>query len=96
MQMRREPFCQAPDCQEMADEVDHIVPLARGGARLNPANLQSLCKRCHSKKTVNQDGGFGTEIENREDRGTAHARTTAETNGAENQRGKSGEATIER
>ena len=42
-----------------ATEVDHIVPLARGGARLDLANLQSLCHPCHSRKTVTEDGGLG-------------------------------------
>jgi 5-methylcytosine-specific restriction endonuclease McrA len=32
-------------------EVDHIVEIARGGAPLDPANLQTLCHRCHREKT---------------------------------------------
>lgn len=32
-------------------EVDHIVEIARGGAPLDPANLQTLCRRCHREKT---------------------------------------------
>ena len=36
---------------ERATEVDHKIPMAAGGARLDPENLQSLCIRCHSKKT---------------------------------------------
>jgi len=61
MQLRREPFCQADGCFEQAEEVDHIVPLNRGGKRLDSANLQSLCKSCHSRKTANEDGGFGRQ-----------------------------------
>lgn len=40
---------------EPATEVDHVVPIRRGGARLDPANLQALCKRCHSRKTMTED-----------------------------------------
>ena len=32
-------------------ECDHIRPLRQGGALLDPANLQSLCRRCHISKT---------------------------------------------
>lgn len=34
-----------------ASEVDHIVPLSQGGARLDFANTQALCHRCHVTKT---------------------------------------------
>jgi 5-methylcytosine-specific restriction protein A len=33
-----------------ADCVDHIRPLTAGGARIDPANLQSLCTRCNVLK----------------------------------------------
>ena len=57
-QLRTEPLCR--HCAtigrvEPATEVDHVVPIRRGGARLDPANLQALCKRCHSRKTMTQD-----------------------------------------
>jgi 5-methylcytosine-specific restriction endonuclease McrA len=32
--------------------VDHVVPLRAGGARLEVANLQALCNRCHNQKTA--------------------------------------------
>lgn len=35
-----------------AEDVDHIVPLSRGGARLDHGNLQSLCRPCHNVKTA--------------------------------------------
>lgn len=41
-------------------EVDHIKP--HGGDRKlfwNKNNWQALCKSCHSKKTAEEDGGFG-------------------------------------
>lgn len=40
-------------CQEMVDhlyEIDHIVPLHRGGSN-EPRNLQLLCYGCHRSKT---------------------------------------------
>lgn len=36
---------------------DHIVPKAEGGAD-NDENLQTLCQRCHSKKTARENRGF--------------------------------------
>lgn len=38
-------------CRRWGGEVDHIVPLARGGARYDPENLQTLCSGCHIRKT---------------------------------------------
>ncbi len=52
------PMCQWPGCREPASQVDHIVPLARGGGN-DEANLQALCARHHSLKTAKEDGGFG-------------------------------------
>jgi len=47
---REHPFCE--ECARrgyvgLMDEVDHIIPLVDGGARLDPENLQSLCWKCH-------------------------------------------------
>ena len=39
------------------EEVDHIVPLSRGGAEQDPANLQHLCVPCHAAKTRREQGG---------------------------------------
>jgi len=30
--------------------VDHVVPLSKGGARLDPANLVACCLKCNSSK----------------------------------------------
>ena len=35
----------------VAVDVDHIIPLASGGERLDLHNLQSLCRPCHRVKT---------------------------------------------
>jgi 5-methylcytosine-specific restriction protein A len=32
--------------------LDHIVPIRDGGAILDPANLQPLCRWCHDIKTI--------------------------------------------
>ena len=33
-------------------EVDHVVPLDKGGDPWDPANLQTLCRGCHVAKTA--------------------------------------------
>ena len=43
------PLC--AHCGKPAELSDHIVPINDGGARLDPANRQSLCWTCHNKKT---------------------------------------------
>jgi 5-methylcytosine-specific restriction protein A len=49
---RDNPYCQWPGCPRLADQTDHIVPLAEGGDRYNRTNLQSLCTPHHKTKTV--------------------------------------------
>lgn len=56
-QLRRDklatnPICEKPGCRHPATDVDHIVPLAEGGARHDWANLQSLCHTHHRQKTT--------------------------------------------
>jgi len=53
-QLARELFCRScaeEGRDELATQVDHIVPLERGGAPFDPENLQSLCATHHSMKT---------------------------------------------
>lgn len=38
----------AHKCTVAATDVDHIVPLADGGAPYDPANLRAACKWCNS------------------------------------------------
>jgi 5-methylcytosine-specific restriction endonuclease McrA len=33
-------------CLGLANHVDHIIPLSRGGAMWDPFNLRTLCRRC--------------------------------------------------
>ena len=52
----RDPVCHAvlpggAVCRGAATEVDHIVPLADGGSNRD-SNLQTMCKGCHSRKTM--------------------------------------------
>lgn len=35
--------------------VDHIVPLPEGD-RFDDANLQSICRSCHARKTAKEQG----------------------------------------
>lgn len=42
-------------CGGLATVVDHITPIAKGGARLATFNLQSLCVYCHNRKTATYD-----------------------------------------
>lgn len=37
-------------CTETATQVDHIVPMSKGGARLDPANLRSSCASCNARQ----------------------------------------------
>ena len=43
--------CQRCGIMTLARVVDHIVPINRGGAKLDMANLQSLCPPCHNRKS---------------------------------------------
>lgn len=54
----QEPWCRVcrkKDVLTEAVEVDHIIPLSEGGQLLDPANLQSLCRPCHQKKSAEED-----------------------------------------
>ena len=55
MKINRQPFCE--ECKKFnqivrAECVDHIVEIKDGGAPLDMDNLQSLCRSCHSRKTL--------------------------------------------
>jgi HNH endonuclease len=38
--------------------VHHIVPLAEGGAALDPDNLVTLCRTCHEREEANAKSRF--------------------------------------
>lgn len=44
-----EPLCRR--CGEVATDVDHIVPIEDGGAKLDRSNCQPLCGPHHGQKT---------------------------------------------
>ena len=49
----RHPLCE--ECERngrvtLAQVVDHIVEIERGGNPTDPSNLQSLCHACHNRK----------------------------------------------
>ena len=52
--LSRDPWCKLCDIAP-SNEMDHIVPLSRGGTN-DDDNLQGVCKRCHSKKTMKELG----------------------------------------
>lgn len=51
--LRRHPRCA---CGSKATEVDHLVAIRDGGARLDPKNLRTMCKPCHSRRTATDQG----------------------------------------
>jgi 5-methylcytosine-specific restriction protein A len=49
--------------KQFAEELDHIVPLFKGGTN-DEDNLQGLCKKCHAEKTkrdLNLRTGVGVD-----------------------------------
>lgn len=40
-----------PKCLGIATEVDHIIPVGAGGARLDKSNLRPACKPCNSGRS---------------------------------------------
>lgn len=52
---RENPVCVNFEiCGGAADYTDHIKPISQGGAKLDWANLQSLCTSCNASKTSKQ------------------------------------------
>lgn len=47
--------CLAIDRTELATEVDHIIPKAKGGTDALE-NLQAICRPCHERKTAHENG----------------------------------------
>jgi 5-methylcytosine-specific restriction protein A len=40
---------QLDGCTGQAEDVHHLVPLARGGAKYDPANCAAACSHCNQK-----------------------------------------------
>ncbi len=47
--LARHPLCVF--CNKLASVVDHVKPIAQGGARLDDKNLRGLCRDCHAAVT---------------------------------------------
>lgn len=67
-QLARQPGCQwvgvhGERCPAWATDVDHVVPMSRGGAD-SPENYQSLCHSHHASKTA-LEFGFGERARRR-------------------------------
>jgi 5-methylcytosine-specific restriction endonuclease McrA len=53
--LNEHPFCAIclqKGVYKKATVVDHIIPIRKGGERLNPENFQSLCHSCHARKSA--------------------------------------------
>ena len=50
-------ICQGCGAQLGFAEVDHIKPVSQGGAEFDPDNLQTLCRRCHIRKSTTERPG---------------------------------------
>lgn len=62
MYLAEHPLCKNfDDCHNFAEHVDHIKRIESEEDELfyDENNLQALCRKCHSKKTAMEDGGFG-------------------------------------
>ena len=51
--------CEADGRTVAATDVDHVVPLAEGGAPYDEGNLQPLCFACHVRKTKEDAARYG-------------------------------------
>ena len=47
--LRRDPICKGCG-REPSTFADHLIPLKQGGAKLDLANGQGMCSRCHQAK----------------------------------------------
>ena len=57
--LRQEPLCRICKAKgriTAATIADHIVSIAKGGAIHDVANLQPLCRPCHDRKTLTEQG----------------------------------------
>ena len=52
--LSEQPLCEACLARgrtKPALDVDHIIPISKGGERLDPSNFMALCRKCHNRKT---------------------------------------------
>jgi hypothetical protein len=48
-----------PKCTGIATEVDHVIPVLAGGARLDKSNLRPACKKCNSGRASSEKASDG-------------------------------------
>jgi len=56
--LRDEYTCQKCGCVTVDLQIDHVVPLALGGAE-SDVNRQCLCRKCHDLKSLEEEKGRG-------------------------------------
>ena len=44
--------CESKGIVRAAEELDHIIPLSKGGAEADEQNFCGLCSECHRTKTA--------------------------------------------
>jgi hypothetical protein len=54
-------FIKSMDDNKLKPEVDHIIPISKGGTALGLDNHQVLCFTCHKKKTKIDNSGPRTK-----------------------------------
>jgi 5-methylcytosine-specific restriction endonuclease McrA len=52
-----------PGCTSVATEVDHIIPLAEGGQRLDLDNLRGACTRCNRGRNNRRSAELAKALE---------------------------------
>jgi len=60
--LEENPVCviRGPGCTYIATETDHIEPHKGNKEKFwDKSNFQPVCKRCHSRKTAEEDGRWG-------------------------------------
>lgn len=56
---RYECKVRGPKCRQKADQVDHIIPVADGGALYDPTNLRAACSWCNTWRAQRQKSRDG-------------------------------------
>ena len=53
---RDKGLCQirGPRCRKWATQVDHVLPIADGGAVMDPRNLRAACTSCNSGRAADR------------------------------------------
>lgn len=52
--IRRRDHHRCYQCGQPGTQIDHVMPLAEGGARADPTNLAVICGPCHQRKNATE------------------------------------------